>query len=69
MNETVVCKPSPVKILAVSAASLRELLSFLIYGEYAELLTERVRQPPSLYWENSSNSKRIRIYSQGGKPR
>lgn len=51
MNEAVVCKPSPVKILAVSAAPLRELLNFLIYGKHAELLTERARRQPSLFWE------------------
>ncbi len=51
MNETVVCKPSPVKIFAVSAAPLRELLNFLIYGKHAELLTERVRGQPPLSWE------------------
>ncbi len=45
MNETATCKLSPVKTLAVSAAPLRELLNFLIYGEYAELLTERARLP------------------------
>ena len=33
MNETVTCKLSPVKVLAVSAAPLRELLNFLIYAE------------------------------------
>ncbi len=31
MNETVACKLSPVKTLAVSAALLRELLNILIY--------------------------------------
>ena len=32
MNEVIVCKPSPAKVLAVSAAPLRELLNFLIYN-------------------------------------
>lgn len=48
MNEAVICKLSPVKTLAVSAAPLRELLNFLIYGRHAELLTERARQQPAL---------------------
>ena len=51
MNENIVCKPSPAKILAVSAAPLRELLNFLIYGQHAELLTERARCQPLLSWE------------------
>ena len=41
-----VCKPSPVKILTVSAAPLRELLNLLIYGQNPELLNERVRRQP-----------------------
>lgn len=48
MNEAVVCKLSPVKTLAVSAAPLRELLNFLIYGKHCELLTERARRQPAL---------------------
>lgn len=51
MNDSIVCKPSPVKTLAVSAAPLRELLNFLIYGRHVELLTERARRQPSLSWE------------------
>ena len=51
MNEAVVCKSSPVKILAVSAAPLRELLNFLIYREHAELFTERARHQPPLSLE------------------
>jgi hypothetical protein len=47
MSDSIVCKPSPVKILAVSAAPLRELLNFLIYGKYRELLTERARRQPA----------------------
>lgn len=48
MNEAVICKLSPVKTLAVSAAPLRELLNFLIYGRHSELLTERARRQPAL---------------------
>ncbi|MEJ7860461.1 MAG: hypothetical protein WKF90_02375 [Pyrinomonadaceae bacterium] len=51
MNNSIVCKLSPVKILAVSAAPLRELLNFLIYGRHVELLTERARRQPSLSCE------------------
>ncbi len=51
MNETVTCKLSPVKVLAVSAAPLRELLNFLNYCKHAELLTERARRQPLLSWE------------------
>ncbi len=48
MNENIVCKPSPAKMLAVSAAPLRELLNFLIYNQRRELLIERVRKQPVL---------------------
>ena len=48
MNGSIVCKLSPLKNLAVSAAPLRELLNFLIYGRHAELLTERMRRQPAL---------------------
>jgi len=48
MNEAIVCKPSPVKTLSVSAAPLRELLNFFTYGRHAELLTERARRQPAL---------------------
>lgn len=44
MNEAIVCKSSPVKNLAVSAAPLRELSNFLTYGQHTELLTERARR-------------------------
>jgi hypothetical protein len=44
MNEAVTCKLSHVKVLGVSAAPLRELMSFLIYGKHSELLTERSRR-------------------------
>lgn len=48
MNEAIVCKPNPVKILSVSTAPLRKLLTFLIYGQHTELLTERARRQPAL---------------------
>lgn len=48
MNEAIVCQPSPVKILAISAAPLRELSNFLIYGSIPELLTERARRQSAL---------------------
>ena len=51
MNDAIVCKLSPVKTLAISAAPLRELLNFLIYGRHPELLTERMRQQPTLSLE------------------
>lgn len=54
MNETVICKSSPVKVLAVSAAPFQELLNFLIYREHTDLLTERARKPPPLSWEKHS---------------
>ncbi len=56
MNEAVICKPSPVKTLAVSAAPLRELSNFLIYGRSPELLTERARKQPVVL-ETVSNDK------------
>lgn len=58
MNEAVVCKSSPVKTLAVSAAPLRELLNFLIYLRHAELLTERARRQPALSWEEIPSTVR-----------
>jgi hypothetical protein len=48
MNDSIVCKPNPVKILTVSAAPLRELLNFLIYVYSPELLNERARRQPAL---------------------
>ena len=48
MNDSIVCKRSPVKTLSVSATPLRELLNFLIYGQHAELFTERARRQPVL---------------------
>ena len=48
MNDSIVCKPSPLKSLAISAAPLRELLNFFIYGRHNELLTERTRRQPVL---------------------
>lgn len=51
MNDSIVCKLSPIKTLAVSAAPLRELLNFLIYGRHIELLTERARQQPTVFLE------------------
>ena len=48
MNENIICKPSPAKTLAVSAAPVRELLNFLIYSQRRELLTERARKQPEL---------------------
>jgi hypothetical protein len=46
MNEAIVCKPSQVKVFAVTAAPLRELLNFLIYGRHPELLNKRARRQP-----------------------
>lgn len=54
MNEAIICKPSPVRILAVSAAPLRELSNFLIYGRHPEILTERVRRQPALFLDEVS---------------
>jgi hypothetical protein len=51
MNDAIVCRLSPVKTLTVSAAPLRELLNFLIYGRHPELLNERVRRQPVFSWE------------------
>lgn len=48
MNYAVICKLSPVKTLAVSAAPLKELLNFLIYRQHGELLTELARRQPAL---------------------
>lgn len=48
MRENIICKPSPAKTLAVSAAPVRELLNLLIYNQRRELLTERARKQPKL---------------------
>lgn len=48
MNNAIVCKPSPVKILSISRAPLCELLNFLVYTWHPELLSERARQQPSV---------------------
>ena len=48
MNENIICKRSPAKTLAVTAAPLKELLNFLIYNQRRELLTERARKQPVL---------------------
>jgi hypothetical protein len=46
MNESIICKRSPAKTLAVTAASLRELLNFLVYRQNPEILNERARRQP-----------------------
>jgi hypothetical protein len=51
MNEAIICKPCPVKTLTISRAPLRELLNFLIYGRYPELLNERARRQPCISFE------------------
>lgn len=56
MNEAIVCKPSAAKTLAVTAAPLRELLNFLIYGQHSELLTEQARRQPVLSWEKTPST-------------
>lgn len=58
MNEAIICKPSPVRILAVSAAPQRELSNFLIYGQHPEILTERVRRQPALFLDEVSLTTR-----------
>ncbi len=61
MNENIICKPSPAKTLAVSAAPIRELLNFLIYNQKRELLTERARKQPCLYLPKiPSNTKELK---------
>lgn len=52
MSENIICKPSPAKTLAVTAAPLRELLNFLIYRQIPELLNERARRQPALNLSN-----------------
>jgi len=66
MNEAIVCKPSPVKTLAVSAAPLRELLNFLIYGRSPELLTEGARKQPAVT-ETASNVKDLKAFLKAEK--
>lgn len=51
MNEAIVCS-TPVKTFSVSRAPLRELLNFLFYGRYPELLNERALwQQPFVFSE------------------
>ncbi|MGC2236041.1 MAG: hypothetical protein WA584_07760 [Pyrinomonadaceae bacterium] len=66
MNEAVLCKPSPVKTLAVSAAPLRELSNFLIYRRSPELLTERARKQPAVM-ETASNVKDLKAFLKAEK--
>lgn len=51
MNDAIICKPSPVKILSITRAPLRELLNFLIYASHPELLNKRVRRQPFIFSE------------------
>ncbi len=53
MNEAIVCRSSPVKILSISRAPLSELLNFLIYSQHSELLNERARRQPSICLEKT----------------
>ena len=63
MNENIVCKPSPAKTLAVSAAPILELLNFLIYNQRKELLTERARKQPALSLPRiPSNAKELKDF-------
>lgn len=63
MNENIICKRSPAKTLAVSAAPIRELLNFLIYNQRRELLTERARKQPVLSVLNvPSNVKELKEF-------
>ncbi len=68
MNEAIVCKLSPVQTLAISAALLRELLNFFIYGQYPELLNERARRQPALSRaEIPSTVKQLKDVLKAGK--
>ena len=70
MNDSMVCKPSPVKILTVSAAPLRELLNLLIYRQNPELLNERVRRQPIPALEKiPAIVRELKDVSQSGKVR
>lgn len=52
MNEAIICRPNPAKILALTDAVCRELRNFLIYHQNPEILNERARhQPKSLLVE------------------
>lgn len=66
MNEAIVCKPSPIKTLAVSAAPLRELSNFLIYARSPELLTERARKQPAVS-EIASNVNDLKDFLKAEK--
>lgn len=46
MNDAIISKPSPVKILSISRAPLRELLNFLTYSAHPELLSASARRQP-----------------------
>lgn len=56
MNDTIICKPSPVKVLSISRAPLVELLNFLIYSRHFELLNERARRQPYICLERIPSS-------------
>lgn len=46
MNDAILCRPSPIKILSITSAPLRELVNFLTYRRHSELLPERSRRQP-----------------------
>lgn len=46
MNDAIITKPNPIKILSISRAPLSELLNFLIYSAHPELLSESARRQP-----------------------
>ena len=48
MKEAIVCKPSPVKILALTNFVCRELCNFLTYQSNPEILNERARKQPQI---------------------
>lgn len=52
MNESIICKRSPAKVLAVTAVPLKELLNFLVYRQNPEILNERARRQPILSLAN-----------------
>lgn len=49
MSESIICRPTPAKILAVTKAPCGELCNFLIYQQNGEILNERARQQPKVF--------------------
>jgi hypothetical protein len=58
MNEAIIGLPVPLKTLSVTEAPCRELCNFLVYLRNPEILNERARRQPALYFSKFSQTVR-----------